>query len=93
MRALASGDLNAAKARMDLKPVTVYSHDEVGDMAASFNLLQREIADAAIGLEAVGSPSRPIAVERTRSLMSVGTGLTSNKGDNRQPATPAYRKP
>jgi PAS domain S-box-containing protein len=50
MRALASGDLDSAKARLDLKPVTVYSRDEVGDMALSFNKLQEEIGRAAGGL-------------------------------------------
>ena len=51
MRALAAGDLAGAKARLDLKPVTVYSRDEVGDMALNFNKLQAEIGRAAEGLD------------------------------------------
>ena len=51
MRALAAGDLDAAKAHFDLVPVTVFSRDEVGDMALNFNRLQEEIGRAAGGLE------------------------------------------
>jgi two-component sensor histidine kinase/amino acid transporter len=51
MRALAAGDLNVAKTRFDLVAVKVFSRDEVGDMALSFNLLQEEIGRAAIGLD------------------------------------------
>ncbi len=47
MRALAAGDLDSAKARLEFKRVTVYSHDEVGDMALKFNKLQDEIGRAA----------------------------------------------
>ncbi len=50
MRALAAGDLDSAKARLDLQPVKVYSKDEVGDMALNFNQLQLEIGRAADGL-------------------------------------------
>ncbi len=51
MHALAAGDLDAAKARFEFKPVVVHSQDEVGDMALSFNLMQEEIGRAAVGLE------------------------------------------
>ena len=51
MRALAAGDLEAAKAHFELAPVTVHSRDEVGDMALNFNRLQEEIGRAAGGLE------------------------------------------
>jgi signal transduction histidine kinase/DNA-binding response OmpR family regulator/amino acid transporter len=51
MRALAAGDLEAAKAHFDFAPVTVHSRDEIGDMALSFNRLQKEIGRAAGGLE------------------------------------------
>ncbi|MEO7319255.1 MAG: amino acid permease, partial [Chthoniobacteraceae bacterium] len=51
MRALAAGDLDAAKAQFDLTPVRVHSRDEVGDMAENFNRLQAEIGHAATGLE------------------------------------------
>jgi methyl-accepting chemotaxis protein len=51
MRALASGDVDAANARVDIEPVPVRSDDEVGQMAASFNTMQAEIARAAFGLD------------------------------------------
>ncbi|MEQ1916753.1 MAG: histidine kinase dimerization/phosphoacceptor domain -containing protein, partial [Gallionella sp.] len=51
MHALAAGDLDAAKARMNFEPVVVYSYDEVGDMAQSFNKLQEKIGHAAEGLD------------------------------------------
>jgi two-component system, sensor histidine kinase len=50
MRALAAGDLEAAKADFAFAPVIVHSHDEIGDMALSFNRLQEEIGHAAGGL-------------------------------------------
>ena len=50
MQALGRGDLDAAHARMDIHPVPINSRDEVGEMAASFNVLQKEIAEAASGL-------------------------------------------
>ena len=50
MDALASGDLDAASARIDIVPVVASSRDEVGQMADSFNKLQDGIAHAAIGL-------------------------------------------
>ena len=51
MQALASGDLEAAKAQFNFTPVVVHSRDEVGAMAQSFNNLQVEIGRAASGLE------------------------------------------
>lgn len=51
MRALAAGDLESAKAHFELVPVVVHSHDEVGDVAVSFNRLQAEVGSAAIELE------------------------------------------
>jgi two-component system, sensor histidine kinase len=51
MRALAAGDLEAAKARFTFTPVIVNSRDEIGDMALNFNRLQEEIGRAADGLE------------------------------------------
>jgi two-component system, sensor histidine kinase len=50
MAALASGDLEGASARVDCRPVVATSRDEVGEMARSFNTLQQQIAEAAIGL-------------------------------------------
>lgn len=50
MAALASGDLEAAAARVEFMPVEIHSRDEVGEMAKSFNILQAEVAVAATGL-------------------------------------------
>jgi len=49
--ALGRGDLDAAHARVDVVPVRVQSGDEVGTMAASVNLLQEDIARAALSLD------------------------------------------
>jgi two-component system, sensor histidine kinase len=51
MRALAAGDLEAAKAQFVFAPVIVHSRDEIGDMALNFNRLQEEIGRASGGLE------------------------------------------
>jgi len=50
MAALGRGDIDAAHVRFDVEPVRITSRDEVGEMAASFNLLQGEIGNAAVGL-------------------------------------------
>jgi diguanylate cyclase (GGDEF)-like protein/PAS domain S-box-containing protein len=50
MAALGRGDLDAAHVRFDVEPVRIHSRDEVGEMAVSFNLLQDEIGNAAVGL-------------------------------------------
>ena len=51
MRALSTGDFEAAKARVDIIPVDVRSRDEVGAMARSFNLMQDEVGRAAEALD------------------------------------------
>jgi signal transduction histidine kinase/DNA-binding response OmpR family regulator/amino acid transporter/HPt (histidine-containing phosphotransfer) domain-containing protein len=71
MQALAAGNLNDAKARFDFVPIVVHSHDEVGDMALSFNRLQEEIGRAAFGLEGARdglSKSRLELTEMNRDL-------------------------
>ena len=50
MEALGRGDLDKARASIELAPVVVRSNDEVGEMAESFNLLQTGIQRAAVGL-------------------------------------------
>ena len=52
MQSLGNGDLGGAYVKGEFVPVTVNSRDEVGQMAASFNVLQQEIAEAAQGLNA-----------------------------------------
>jgi signal transduction histidine kinase/CheY-like chemotaxis protein/HPt (histidine-containing phosphotransfer) domain-containing protein len=71
MEALAAGNLDGAKAQFDLAPLVVHSHDEVGDMALSFNRLQEEIGRAAFGLEGARnglSKSRLRLTEMNRDL-------------------------
>jgi diguanylate cyclase (GGDEF)-like protein len=50
MESLASGDLNAARARIDSQRVVVHSADELGAMAVSFNTMQDEVARTAVAL-------------------------------------------
>ena len=50
MQALGRGNLDAAHARVNFRHVPINSRDEVGEMAASFNVLQAEIARGAEGL-------------------------------------------
>lgn len=52
MQALGQGKLELAHAQIDHVRVKVNSNDELGEMATSFNVLQDEIAHAAIGLDA-----------------------------------------
>jgi len=52
MQALGQGDFGGAHVAGEFVPVAVNSRDEVGQMAESFNVLQREIAKAAQGLNA-----------------------------------------
>jgi len=51
MQALGRGDLQAAHAAVNIVPVQTNSRDELGEMAASFNLLQEQVRDAALGLD------------------------------------------
>ena len=51
MRALGRGDLDAAHASVNIVPVKPNSHDELGEMADSFNMLQEQVRDAALGLD------------------------------------------
>jgi diguanylate cyclase (GGDEF)-like protein len=51
MRALGRGDLEAAHASVNIVPVRPNSRDELGEMADSFNILQEQVRDAALGLD------------------------------------------
>jgi diguanylate cyclase (GGDEF)-like protein len=51
MGALGAGDLDAARARVEIEWVEVRSRDEVGAMADAFNLMQEEVARAAVSLD------------------------------------------
>ena len=51
MSALGRGDLNAARVSVNIIPIKIHSSDELGEMGESFNVLQEEVREAAIGLE------------------------------------------
>jgi diguanylate cyclase (GGDEF)-like protein len=51
MVALSTGELDKAKARVDVIPVDVRTRDEVGELARSFNLMQQEVGRAAEALD------------------------------------------
>jgi diguanylate cyclase (GGDEF)-like protein/PAS domain S-box-containing protein len=51
IQALGKGDLDAAHARVDVVPVVVHTGDELGAMAASFNIMQDNVASAALALD------------------------------------------
>ena len=51
MESLATGDLAAARARVDSRHVVVHSADELGQLASSFNTMQDEVARAAVALD------------------------------------------
>jgi len=67
MLALGRGDLAAAHARVEFHPVIPNSKDEVGEMAVSFNLLQKEIARAAEGLSGAREGIQNARQELTQS--------------------------
>ena len=50
MAALGRGDLDSAEASVNTVPVKINSHDELGEMGQSFNLLQEEVRQAAFSL-------------------------------------------
>ncbi|MEQ1863350.1 MAG: amino acid permease [Micropepsaceae bacterium] len=79
MQSLGRGDLDGAHARVDFVPVTVSSRDEVGDMAASFNLLQREIAESASGLDA----ARDGLADARSTLLATNARLEASNADLR----------
>ena len=51
MAALGRGDLEAAHASVNIVSVKIHSRDELGEMAASFNILQDAVKEAAHGLD------------------------------------------
>ncbi len=71
MEALGRGDLDAAHAEVNLAPVVIRSHDEVGEMGTSFNALQHAIARAARGL---GDAREGLLMAR-RDLMRANSNL------------------
>jgi diguanylate cyclase (GGDEF)-like protein len=69
MEALSAGDLEGAHAHVDAEPVIVHSHDELGEMAASFNELQLEIKRAAVGLDGAREGLRLAKLKLTHAAL------------------------
>src|SRR5207253_7685202 len=79
LQALGVGDLDAAHARVDVVPVVVHSRDELGAMAASFNIMQDNVARAAIALDGAREGLRNARTE----LESSHTTLQASEERNR----------
>ncbi|MGE0387792.1 MAG: amino acid permease [Gammaproteobacteria bacterium] len=73
MRALGRGDLDAVFARPDFIPIKVYSRDEMGAMAVSFNALQEEIGRA---VESLDGARRELAHQARHDSL---TGLVNRR--------------
>ncbi len=87
MQALGSGDLAAAHAQIDIRPVVVHSRDEVGEMAESFNIMQAEIGRAALGLEG----ARAGLHQARRELIEINESL-EQRVEERTAEVSAYRE-
>ncbi|MGA3302663.1 MAG: amino acid permease [Methylovirgula sp.] len=70
MDALGEGNIEAAHASADIVPVAVYSHDELGAMATSFNTLQQGVKQTATGL---GRAREGLSAARTELLKTNAT--------------------
>ena len=79
MQALGRGNLDAADARMDIRPVIVNSRDEVGEMAESFNRLQVEVARGADGLGLAREGLRQARNELTEANLKLELRVTELK--------------
>ena len=67
IRSLGDGDLESVRtSHVQLPDVVVRSQDEIGEMAASFNTMQHEIARSAIGIEDARRRLLEATKERTR---------------------------
>ncbi len=78
MRALEAGNLDEAHARVDISPVLVYTNDEVGMMATSFNKMQGQVAQAAGALDGAREGLRSARDELTESLAELATLATTD---------------
>ena len=86
MMALGKGDLENAHVDVQIDEINVRSNDEVGEMATSFNLMQREILRAAVGLNA----ARGGLKDARDGLLAANTTLEQNVCDLRE-AEERYR--
>ena len=84
MRALSAGDLEFAQARADIRPVTVRSLDELGQMSRSFNEMQRDVAVAAGALddarEGLRASKQALALSSRRQAIVADLGQQALEG-------------
>ncbi|GAA2706693.1 amino acid permease [Actinoplanes palleronii] len=88
MEALAGGRLEDAHAQVDETPVTVHTRDEIGIMAESFNVMQRQIAKAAIALDVAREELRDhrdhledLVARRTEALEAANQEIEQRAGE------------
>ena len=67
MRSLARGDLEGAHLQTNIVPVVVRSRNELGTMAASFNTMQLEVKNAALGLDGAREGLQAARAELTQT--------------------------
>ncbi len=78
MRALEAGNLDEAHARVDIFPVMVHTRDEIGMMAASFNTMQEQVAQAAGALDGAREGLRHARHELTTSNTQLAVLATTD---------------
>ena len=78
MRALEAGNLDEAHARVDISPVVVHARDEIGTMAASFNTMQEQVAQAAGALDGAREGLRNARQELTTSNTQLEVMVTTD---------------
>ena len=86
MGALGRGDLEAAHASVNIVPVKPNSRDELGEMADSFNMLQEQVRDAALGLDEARENMRTARAELLRPPRADRPSRPSRPAD--RPAQP-----
>lgn len=79
MNALGRGDLDAAEAIIDIQPIEARSNDELGELAASFNILQVEVASAALGLAGARQGLREARERLTRANTALQQKFTEQQ--------------
>ncbi|WP_436534493.1 amino acid permease [Actinoplanes sp. HUAS TT8] len=88
MEALAGGRLDDAHAQVDETPVTVHTRDEIGVMAENFNVMQSQIAKAAIALDVAREELRnyrdhleDLVAQRTMALEAANQEIEQRAGE------------
>ncbi len=71
MAALGRGDLDAARASVDIRPVPTHSRDELGEMGESFNIMQDEVKRAVHSLDEARERLRTVGAEMAETTASI----------------------